>query len=278
MGPAEFWSSATAGANTRWCGNWPQSGAVSDIVCAPGNAGISRPGAMHSGRPRRSPRARRHRAARRDRFHDYRARAAAQPRRRRRVCRRGLPAVRAHPAGRAPGVEQSLRERVHAAATMCRRRATKRATTASQALTVLRSGEFAFPVVLKADGLAAGKGVVISPDLQDAESQVHAMMVDKRFGQAGARARDRRAARRPRSVVFRAQRWHARAARWDRRKITNARSTATPGPNTGGMGAYAPSSLFDAATQTRVMNEIVVPVLEGMRARAASSAASSLSA
>jgi phosphoribosylamine--glycine ligase len=59
--------------------------------------------------------------------------------------------------------------------------------SAVEAGAVLRSGELGFPVVLKADGLAAGKGVVISPDLKDAEVQVHAIMVDKRFGQAGAR-------------------------------------------------------------------------------------------
>ena len=59
--------------------------------------------------------------------------------------------------------------------------------SSAQALTVLRGGEFGFPVVLKADGLAAGKGVVISPDLKDAEAQVQSTMVDRRFGQAGAR-------------------------------------------------------------------------------------------
>ena len=54
-----------------------------------------------------------------------------------------------------------------------------------EALAALASASY--PTVLKADGLAAGKGVVISPDLKDAEAQVHSMMVDKRFGQAGAR-------------------------------------------------------------------------------------------
>jgi phosphoribosylamine--glycine ligase len=63
----------------------------------------------------------------------------------------------------------------------------KSCDSATQALAVLRSGEFRFPVVLKADGLAAGKGVVISSDLREAEAEVQSMMVDKRFGQAGAR-------------------------------------------------------------------------------------------
>jgi phosphoribosylamine---glycine ligase len=136
--------------------------------------------------------------------------------------------------------------------------------SAPQALDVLRSGEFAFPVVLKADGLAAGKGVIISPDLPDAESQVQSMMVDKRFGQAGARLviEELLVGREAsffvlsdgtRAVPLGSAEDHKRALDGD------------AGANTGGMGAYAPSSLFDAATQARVMNEIVLPVIDGMR-------------
>ncbi len=136
--------------------------------------------------------------------------------------------------------------------------------SAAQALGVLRSGEFRYPVVLKADGLAAGKGVVVSPDLPDAESQVQAMMVDKRFGQAGARLviEEFLVGREAsffvlsdgtRAVALGSAEDHKRALDGDM------------GLNTGGMGAYAPSSLFDASTQERVMTEIVNPVLEGMR-------------
>ena len=140
----------------------------------------------------------------------------------------------------------------------------KSCDSATQALTVLRSGEFRFPVVLKADGLAAGKGVVISPDLKDAEAEVQAMMVDKRFGQAGARLviEELLTGREAsffvlsdgiRAVALGSAEDHKRAFDGD------------TGPNTGGMGAYAPSSLFDDALQARVMKEIVIPVLEGMR-------------
>jgi phosphoribosylamine---glycine ligase len=136
--------------------------------------------------------------------------------------------------------------------------------SAVEAIAVLRSGELGFPVVLKADGLAAGKGVVISPDLKDAEAQVHAIMVDRRFGQAGARlvVEELLVGREAsffvlsdgtRALPLGSAEDHKRALDGD------------TGLNTGGMGAYAPSSLFDAATQTRVMNEIVLPVLEGMR-------------
>ncbi len=140
----------------------------------------------------------------------------------------------------------------------------KSCDTAASALAVLRSGEFGFPVVLKADGLAAGKGVVISPDLTDAEAQVHAIMVDKRFGQAGARLviEERLVGREAsffvlsdgtRALPLGSAEDHKRALDGDL------------GPNTGGMGAYAPCSLFDTQTEARVMDDVVLPVLEGMR-------------
>jgi phosphoribosylamine--glycine ligase len=136
--------------------------------------------------------------------------------------------------------------------------------TAAEALAVLRSGEFSFPIVLKADGLAAGKGVVIAPDLREAEVQTHAMMIDKRFGQAGARIviEELLIGREvsffvlcdgTRGVPLGSAEDHKRAFDGD------------AGPNTGGMGAYAPSALFDGATEARVMAEIVEPVLRGMR-------------
>jgi len=135
---------------------------------------------------------------------------------------------------------------------------------AAQAIAVLRSGEFEFPVVLKADGLAAGKGVVIAADLEDAESQVQSMMIDKRFGQAGSRVviEELLVGREAsffvlsdgtRAVPLGSAEDHKRARDGD------------VGPNTGGMGAYAPSARFDVATEERVMNEIVMPVLDGMR-------------
>jgi phosphoribosylamine---glycine ligase len=136
--------------------------------------------------------------------------------------------------------------------------------SAGQALAALRRGEFGFPVVLKADGLAAGKGVVMSPDLTDAELNVHAMMVEQRFGQAGARlvieeclvGREASffvVSDGTRALPVGSAEDHKRAFDDDR------------GPNTGGMGAYAPSSLFDRATENRVMDEIVLPVIDGMR-------------
>jgi phosphoribosylamine--glycine ligase len=140
----------------------------------------------------------------------------------------------------------------------------KSCDSAAQALALLESGEFGFPVVLKADGLAAGKGVVISPDRADAQAQIHAMMVDKRFGQAGARVVIEECLT-GREASFFVVSDGARAlpigSAEDHKRIFDQDT----GPNTGGMGAYAPSSLFDAEMQSRVMAEIVTPVVEGMR-------------
>ena len=140
----------------------------------------------------------------------------------------------------------------------------KSCDSAAQAVAVLRSREFGFPVVLKADGLAAGKGVVISPDLKDAETQVHAMMVDKKFGQAGARlVIEELLVGREASffVLSDGTRALALGSAEDHKRALDGDT----GPNTGGMGAYAPSRLFDATAQARVMSQIVLPVLEGMQ-------------
>ena len=137
--------------------------------------------------------------------------------------------------------------------------------SADEALAVLKRGEFEFPVVLKADGLAAGKGVTIAPSLHQAEAAVREMMIERCFGEAGSRIviEERLEGREASFFVITDGRVaislgsaedHKRAFDGDR------------GPNTGGMGAYAPSARFDPALETRVMNEIVLPVLEGLRA------------
>ena len=137
--------------------------------------------------------------------------------------------------------------------------------SAPRAIDILRGGAFEFPIVLKADGLAAGKGVVIADDLPRAEAEVHAMMIDRKFGDAGSRivieeclvGREASffvVSDGTRSVPVGSAEDHKRAFDGDR------------GPNTGGMGAYAPSALFDAVTERRVMNAIVSPVIEGMLA------------
>ena len=133
------------------------------------------------------------------------------------------------------------------------------------ALAVVRSSEFGWPVVLKADGLAAGKGVVIADDPASAESGVAAAMGERRFGGAGERLVIEECLTGPEVsffVVSDGTRALPLGSAQDHKRVFDD----DRGPNTGGMGAFAPSPLVDAALQTRVMHEIVDPVIAGMAA------------
>ena len=134
-----------------------------------------------------------------------------------------------------------------------------------QALESVRRDEFGLPVVLKADGLAAGKGVVIAEDRAAAERAITEAMRDRKFGAAGERIVIEECLSGP-EVSFFAICDGARAvpigAAQDHKRIFDG----DRGPNTGGMGAFAPSRLVDAALDARVMREIVNPVVAGMAA------------
>lgn len=135
--------------------------------------------------------------------------------------------------------------------------------TEASALEAVRSGEFGYPVVLKADGLAAGKGVVIAADRAAAERAVAAAMRERRFGAAGERLVVEECLSGP-EISFFVISDGARAlpvgAAQDHKRVFDA----DRGPNTGGMGAFAPSPLADDALEARVMREIVEPVVRGM--------------
>ena len=117
------------------------------------------------------------------------------------------------------------------------------------------------PVVVKADGLAAGKGVVVAADRGEADAAIRAAMEERQFGAAGARVVIEECLTGPevsffvlcdgrRAIPLGSAQDHKRVFDDDR------------GPNTGGMGAFAPSPLIDAALQARVMREIVDPVVD----------------
>jgi phosphoribosylamine---glycine ligase len=135
--------------------------------------------------------------------------------------------------------------------------------TLGDALRVIRAGEFGWPVVLKADGLASGKGVVIADDRQTAEAAIVAAMGERKFGAAGDRIVIEQYLTGP-EVSFFVVSDGARAvpigSAQDHKRIFDD----DRGPNTGGMGAFAPSPLVDSALQARVMREIVEPVISGM--------------
>jgi len=138
-------------------------------------------------------------------------------------------------------------------------------TTIDDAMTAVRSGEFGLPVVLKADGLAAGKGVVIAEDLQSAERAIVSAMQERKFGAAGDRLVIEECLSGP-EVSFFALCDGARAVpvgtAQDHKRIFDD----DRGPNTGGMGAFAPSPLVDVALEDRIMREIIHPVVAGMAA------------
>jgi phosphoribosylamine--glycine ligase len=139
------------------------------------------------------------------------------------------------------------------------------ADTAQSAHDALGSGEFGFPVVLKADGLAAGKGVVIAETPAEAEIAIQAAMDDRRFGAAGSKLVIEECLSGPEVsffVVADGTRAVSIGAAQDHKRIFDD----DRGGNTGGMGAFAPSPLVDDALHDRVMAEIVRPVIAGMTA------------
>ena len=137
--------------------------------------------------------------------------------------------------------------------------------SSADARATIDRGEFGFPVVLKADGLAAGKGVVIAEDRSQAEAAVRAAMDDRQFGAAGARLVIEECLTGPEVSFFAlcdGTRALPIASAQDHKRIFDD----DKGPNTGGMGAFSPSPLVDAAMESRILREIVEPVLRGMRA------------
>lgn len=134
-----------------------------------------------------------------------------------------------------------------------------------QALAAVAGDRFGFPVVVKADGLAAGKGVTVAADREAAEAAVREAMVARRFGDAGAAVVVEECLTGPEVsffVVSDGRRCLALPAAQDHKRVFDGDA----GPNTGGMGAFGPSPLFDRALEARVLRTIVTPVIEGMRA------------
>ena len=138
-------------------------------------------------------------------------------------------------------------------------------SSADEARRIVASGELGLPIVVKADGLAAGKGVVVAPTADDANAAIRAAMEERQFGDAGSRIVLEECLTGP-EVSFFAVCDGARAVplitAQDHKRIFDD----DQGPNTGGMGAFAPSPLADAAQQDRIMRDVVDPVIAGMRA------------
>ncbi|WP_266180184.1 phosphoribosylamine--glycine ligase [Dyella humicola] len=119
------------------------------------------------------------------------------------------------------------------------------------------------PIVIKADGLAAGKGVVVALTLADAEQALHDMLGAHAFGDASARVvieefLDGEEA----SYIVMSDGQHAlpMASSQDHKR----RDEGDMGPNTGGMGAYSPAPVVTPEVERRILKEVIEPTLHGM--------------
>jgi phosphoribosylamine--glycine ligase len=128
--------------------------------------------------------------------------------------------------------------------------------------------EHGAPIVIKADGLAAGKGVVVALSLADAELALRDMLGAQRFGEASSRVvieefLDGEEA----SYIVMSDGSHAlpMASSQDHKR----RDEGDLGPNTGGMGAYSPAPVVTPAMEQRILREIIQPTLRGMASEGA---------
>ena len=121
------------------------------------------------------------------------------------------------------------------------------------------------PIVVKTDGLAAGKGVVVATSVEEAIAAIDAAMVGGAFGKAGAEIVVEEFLEGEEASFFAlcdGEHAIALGAAQDHKRVGDGDA----GPNTGGMGAYSPAPVVDAAMAARIMDEIVRPTVAGMRA------------
>ncbi|GAB4240956.1 MAG: phosphoribosylamine--glycine ligase [Acidobacteriota bacterium] len=130
----------------------------------------------------------------------------------------------------------------------------------------VRSGKFGYPVVIKADGLAAGKGVLICRTEAEALDAVGQVMRERRFGAAGDRVvvEEFLEGEEASFMVFTdGRRILPMVPSQDHKPVFDA----DQGPNTGGMGAYSMDSLLEPALRERILREIIEPTVLGMADR-----------
>jgi len=121
-----------------------------------------------------------------------------------------------------------------------------------------------FPVVIKADGLALGKGVIVAPDVATAKSTIEAMMKEGRFGDAGRRIVIEQFLHGSECSL------HALVDGEHYRLLESARDhkrifDRDQGPNTGGMGAFSPANNWNAQLQSQFEEKIMQPLLRRLR-------------
>ena len=121
------------------------------------------------------------------------------------------------------------------------------------------------PIVVKADGLAAGKGVVVAQTADEAHAAIDMMLVGNRMGSAGARVVIEECLQGEEAsfiVLCDGRHVLALAPSQDHKRIGDGDT----GPNTGGMGAYSPTPVVTPEVHARVLREIITPTVQGMAA------------
>ena len=121
------------------------------------------------------------------------------------------------------------------------------------------------PIVVKADGLAAGKGVVVAATVAEAQAAIDAMLVGNSMGAAGARVvvEDFLAGEEASFIVMvDGRNVLALASSQDHKRLRDG----DEGPNTGGMGAYSPAPVVTPMLHARIMREVILPTVAGMAA------------
>jgi phosphoribosylamine---glycine ligase len=119
------------------------------------------------------------------------------------------------------------------------------------------------PIVVKADGLAAGKGVIVAETLAQAEEAVTDMLSGNAFGDAGCRVVIEEFLEGEEAsfiVMVDGKNVLPMATSQDHKRI----GEGDTGPNTGGMGAYSPAPVVDSAIHQRIMDEVILPTVQGM--------------
>jgi phosphoribosylamine--glycine ligase len=119
------------------------------------------------------------------------------------------------------------------------------------------------PIVIKADGLAAGKGVVVAATADEAHAAIDMMLADNKLGDAGARVVIEEFLQgEEASFIVMVDGKHVLplASSQDHKRLLDA----DQGPNTGGMGAYSPAPIVTPQLHARVMREIILPTVRGM--------------
>ena len=138
------------------------------------------------------------------------------------------------------------------------------AETPTQAQRVLKSGEFFFPLVVKADGLAAGKGAIVCPSLRAAEEALDMIMVERKFGDAGKRVLIEEFLK-GKEVSFIVISDGSKIQPLVTTMDHKAAYDGDRGPNTGGMGAISPSPFVTSQLFSDVINGIVFPTINRLR-------------